>query len=237
MLSLFLMEGMEIEETFIGEATVFVPEMDLILDRGDVVAIEEFLIKKHLTEVAEDKAVSVKRIDLYIWQAILVRRLSSQSNQVVKDAIHDRYNDFYRRIGLCQTLVSCQRLEKELFYTYINGEKVQSEVTHHRTLNHMLTYIHLHIEAPFTLNGMADALRLTKPYMSGLFKQETGQTVMSYETDVKINRVKALLHDTNLSILNISERLDYYDSSHFGRVFKKVTGLTPPAFNNKKGKR
>ena len=78
MLSLFLMEGMEIEETFIGEATVFVLEMDLILDRGDVVAIEEFLIKKHLTEVAEDKAVSVKRIDLYIWQAILVRRLSSQ---------------------------------------------------------------------------------------------------------------------------------------------------------------
>lgn len=34
------------EETFIGEATVFVPEMDLLLDRGDVVAIEEFLIKK-----------------------------------------------------------------------------------------------------------------------------------------------------------------------------------------------
>jgi hypothetical protein len=53
------------------------------------VAIEEILTKKHLTEVAEDKAVSVKRIDLYIWQAILVRRLSGQSHQVVKDIIHD----------------------------------------------------------------------------------------------------------------------------------------------------
>jgi len=218
------------EETFIGDATVFVPEMDLLLGRGDLVAIEEILTKKHLTEVAEDKAVSVKRIDLYIWQAILVRRLSSQSNQVVKDAIHDRYNDFYRRIGLCQTLVSCQRLEKELFYTYINGEKVQSEVTYHRTLNYILTYIHLHIEAPFTLNDMAESLRLTKPYISQLFKQETDQTVMSYVTNVKINRAKVLLHDTNLSILNISERLGYYDSSHFGRVFKKVTGLTPRVF-------
>jgi YesN/AraC family two-component response regulator len=112
---------------------------------------------------------------------------------------------------LCQTLVSCQRLEKELFYTYINGEKVQSEVTYHRTLNHILTYIHLHIEAPFTLNDMADALRLIKPYISQIFKQETGQTVMSYVTDVKINRAKVLLHDANLSILAISERLGYYD--------------------------
>ena len=106
---------------------------------------------------------------------------------------------------------TCQRLEKELFYTYINGEKVQSEVTYHRTLNHMLTYIHLHIEAHFTLNDMAESLRLTKPYISQLFNKETGQTVMFYVTDVKINRVKVLLHDTNLSILNISERLDYYD--------------------------
>jgi len=187
--------------------------------------------------VAEDKAVSVKRIDLYIWQAILVRRLSSQSNQVVKDAIHDRYNDIYRRIGLCQTLVSCQRLKKELFYTYINGEKVQSEVTYHRTLNYILTYIHLHIEAPFTLDDMVDALRVTKLYLSLLFKQETGQTVMSYVTDVKINQAEVLLHDTNLSILAISERLGYYDSSHFGRIFKKVTGYTPRAFRNNKFKR
>ena len=131
---------------------------------------------------------------------------------------------------MCQTLVSCQRLEKELFYTYINGEKVQSEVTYHRTLNHILTYIHLHIEAPFTLDGMVDDLRVTKPYLSRLFKQETGQTVMSYVTDVKINRAKVLLRNTHLSILDISERLGYYDSSHFGRVFKKVTGLTPRAF-------
>jgi YesN/AraC family two-component response regulator len=224
------MEGMEMEETFIGDATVFVPEMDVLLDRGDLVAIEEMLTKKHLSELEEDKTVAVKQIDLYIWQAILVRRLSSQSHQVVKDIIHYRYNDFYRRIGLCQTLVSCQRLEKELFYTYINGEKVQSEVTYHRTLNHILTYIHLHIEAPFTLDGMVDALRLTKPYLSRLFKQETGQTVMSYVTDVKINRAKVLLRNTHLSILAISERLGYYDSSHFGRVFKKVTGLTPRAF-------
>lgn len=55
---------------------------------------------------------------------------------------------------------------------------------------------------------------------------------MSYVTGVKINRAKVLLHDTNLSILAISERLGYYDSSHFGRIFKKVTGLTPRMFRH-----
>jgi len=34
------------EETYIGDATVFVPEMDLLLERGDHVAIEEILTKK-----------------------------------------------------------------------------------------------------------------------------------------------------------------------------------------------
>ncbi len=103
-------------------------------------------------------------------------------------------------------------------------------MTYHRTLNHILTYIHLHIEAVFSFDGMAEALRLTKNHISQLFKQETGQTVMSYVTGVKINRAKVLLRDTNLSILAISEQLGYYDSSHFGWVFKKVTGLTPRAF-------
>ncbi|GEN57888.1 hypothetical protein GCM10012290_24620 [Halolactibacillus alkaliphilus] len=223
---------MEIEETFIGDPTVFVPEMDLLLDRGDLAAIEEILTKKHLTEVEEDKTVAVKRIDLYIWQAILVRRLSGHAHKVVKAIVHERYNDFYRRIGRVETLKNCHSLEKELFYAYIQSEKLQSEVTYHRTLNHILTYIHLHIEASFTLNGLAEALSLTKPYISQLFKQETGQTIMSYVTGVKINRAKVLLHDTNLSILAISERLGYYDSSHFGRIFKKVTGLTPRMFRH-----
>lgn len=52
------------------------------------------LLPRHKHEVEEDNTVAVKRIDLYIWQAILVRRLSGHSHQVVKGSIHDRYNDF-----------------------------------------------------------------------------------------------------------------------------------------------
>lgn len=63
--------------------------------------------------------------------------------------------------------------------------------------------------------------------LSRYFKQYVGTTLIGYITSEKINYACGLLKNTNLSVLEISSRLNYDSLAHFNRVFKKTTGKTP----------
>ena len=59
------------------------------------------------------------------------------------------------------------------------------------------------------------------------FNKYVGTTLISYITKLKINYACTLLRYTDSSPLDISSRLAYDSLSHFNRVFKKITGMSP----------
>jgi len=69
-------------------------------------------------------------------------------------------------------------------------------------------------------------------YLANLFSEVTGTTIEHYIIIHKIERVKELLIDDELSITEISYRLNYSSVAHLSSQFKKVTGLTPTFFRN-----
>lgn len=62
------------------------------------------------------------------------------------------------------------------------------------------------------------------------FKKYTGQTIISYITNLKMNHAERLLRTTNFSILDISLAVDYNSLSHFVSLFKKHTGYRPTEY-------
>ncbi|MGN0467706.1 MAG: AraC family transcriptional regulator [Acutalibacteraceae bacterium] len=68
------------------------------------------------------------------------------------------------------------------------------------------------------------------PAMIEYFKKYTGHTVSQYLKTVKIQNAKSLLKSTDLSIVEISNMLGYTSLSHFNRLFKEKTGMTPAAY-------
>jgi len=71
-------------------------------------------------------------------------------------------------------------------------------------------------------------------YLASLFSEVTGITIEHYIIIHKIERVKELLIDDELSLTEISYRLNYCSVAHLSSQFKKVTGLTPSFFRNLK---
>lgn len=65
------------------------------------------------------------------------------------------------------------------------------------------------------------------------FKQYVGTTLISHITNLKINYACTLLQYTDSSPLEISNLLEYDSLSHFNRIFKKNTGLSPIAYKKK----
>jgi AraC-like DNA-binding protein len=53
----------------------------------------------------------------------------------------------------------------------------------------------------------------------------------------KIEKVKELLLYDELTLTDISYRLDYSSVAHLSNQFKKVTGLSPSFYKELKGKR
>lgn len=88
-----------------------------------------------------------------------------------------------------------------------------------------------------TIPDYADALKVSPNHLNKLVKKNTGKTVSQWIDDSLIIRAKALLCETELSVAEVSERLNVLDVSYFIRKFKKYTGLTPLEFRKRYGGR
>lgn len=60
-----------------------------------------------------------------------------------------------------------------------------------------------------------------------VFKEKTGYSIMHFYSLIKIQKACELINFTDLSIKEISYKLDYQDPLYFSRVFKKFMGVCP----------
>ena len=68
---------------------------------------------------------------------------------------------------------------------------------------------------------------MTLTNLSQYFKNQTGQTVIDYTTNLRMEKAKELLISTELGLNDIPLQVGYLNVSSFIRRFKQLTGLTP----------
>lgn len=81
---------------------------------------------------------------------------------------------------------------------------------------------------------VAQAIGLSENYLSQIFRQELGITPWEYLNRYRIKIAKELLLQTEESVSMIATRIGFEDPSYFGRVFRKVTGLSPSEYREQK---
>ncbi len=60
-----------------------------------------------------------------------------------------------------------------------------------------------------------------------MFKKEAGITFSEYLTNVRMEKAKELLKETNFTVASICEKVGYSDLKSFTKVFAKYTNLKP----------
>jgi AraC-like DNA-binding protein len=83
----------------------------------------------------------------------------------------------------------------------------------------------------FSLEATAGKFGLNKYKFLRLFKNETGLTPNNYIILKRIEKSKILLQ-TQDDLLGVAIESGFYDATHFGKHFKKVTGVTPAAYRH-----
>ncbi|WP_462251779.1 AraC family transcriptional regulator [Ekhidna sp.] len=81
----------------------------------------------------------------------------------------------------------------------------------------------------------SDELSVTPSHLSETIKKELGQTPTDYINERLVKESQKLLRSTDLQIKELAYLLKFKDTSYFGRVFRKISGLTPAQYRNQHG--
>lgn len=82
----------------------------------------------------------------------------------------------------------------------------------------------------FSLNDMAAQFNLTPTYLSEIFKNRIGENFVEYLIKYRISAAKQMLLSSNLRVNEIAQKVGYYNTTSFIRVFKKYEGVSPGKF-------
>jgi transcriptional regulator GlxA family with amidase domain len=74
---------------------------------------------------------------------------------------------------------------------------------------------------------IASACSLSRSHFSRAFKKNTGLSPRDWFLNLRLDRAKRLLEESELTISQISLDCGFADQSHFTRVFTRMAGLTP----------
>lgn len=81
-----------------------------------------------------------------------------------------------------------------------------------------------------SLDYVAKQVHLAPAYVSYIFKQETGQSLIKYITDIKMAKARRFLEDKNMKIIQVGKACGYENQSYFNRLFKNNHGVTPKQY-------
>jgi AraC-like DNA-binding protein len=84
----------------------------------------------------------------------------------------------------------------------------------------------------FSINQLADQFHVSIAYISYLVKKEVNQNFSEYVWQLRLDKARELLLNTDLSIDEISVAVGYLNTSSFRRKFKQDTGLTPSQYRS-----
>jgi AraC family transcriptional regulator len=95
-----------------------------------------------------------------------------------------------------------------------------------------IDYINDNLGTQLSLNVLAAMLGMSPYYFERLFKQSVGDTPHQYILQCRIQRAKQLLRTTQLPIMEIAFQVGCKNHSHFSKLFRKLTGMSPRTYRN-----
>ena len=102
-----------------------------------------------------------------------------------------------------------------------------------RLLSDALAYIREHACGQLSIEDAAHVSHRNSSTLRKLFHDQLGTTFNDYLNRVRVERAIELLKDPNKSLAEIAVEVGFYDQSHFGKIFRQVTGYTPALYRKK----
>jgi AraC family transcriptional regulator len=89
-----------------------------------------------------------------------------------------------------------------------------------------------HLEEEFSLIRLAREAGMSEFHFSRAFKRTIGIKPSQYFIDLRMERARRLLRETNRSIIEVGLDVGYTSPSHFARIFCREIGISPNQYRH-----
>lgn len=162
----------------------------------------------------------------YVWIAfdgIYMNRMNNLKKHIF-NADTERFASF---IKLCYES-KIDKYSTASFLYYIYGIYLKNHIKNvsHNYPDEIKRIIKLKYMQSITVSEIAKMLNIDKRYMSRIFKEKYGKTVINYMIDIRIKKACELLKD-GYSVADTASMVGYNDSFNFSKMFSKQVGMSP----------
>lgn len=126
---------------------------------------------------------------------------------------------------------------RHLLLSAPQGEKDRSTSGIKGNIEQAKYFAERNYDKKLTLNDVAKEVHLSPKYLSRIFKEKTGMSFMEYKLQLRMEKAKGLLKESGDTIEEISYKLGYQNPESFGKIFKKMTRLSPREYREQKNKK
>lgn len=143
-------------------------------------------------------------------------------------------NDLYlQKISETQNTPTYWSILLDALDTYLNEvKKLLATQTRSIHVLHAKQYIGQNLNKTLSLNEIAAEIGLSPNYLSALFTKAEGVGIKEYIILQRIEAAKNLLMYSDKDIGMIATYIGFCSQSHFGKLFRERTGMTPHVFRS-----
>jgi len=132
--------------------------------------------------------------------------------------------------------VAMERIEGWVGECAIARASAAGSQTRPDVVQRVRAYLHEHYGDPaITLQSLAAFAGVHPNYLTQTFRKQTGLSCMQYLAQLRMEKAKELLRETDLKISDVSVRVGYENPLYFSSYFKKWVGVYPSEFKEGMG--
>ncbi|MDO4321886.1 MAG: response regulator [Lachnospiraceae bacterium] len=191
----------------------------------------------HLFRTAEEAEI------LSVFHKLLRMPMSIESMKGLRNAYHELYQLASGQLSDCLSfsqLWSPFELRREAGRMVQCIKEVQEngeEEENNQLIQEIIRFTVKHVTEDIDLNYIAERFAKTPGYVGMLFRRGAGCGFNEFVTGERIKKAKKLLKDPTVSVQRVGELCGYYNPKYFSVVFKKVTGISPRAYQKGQGEK
>jgi len=100
-------------------------------------------------------------------------------------------------------------------------------------VNNAILYLRNNYNKDISLYKVAEIVGISPPYLSRLFRDETGECFVSYLNNIRIEMAKKFIYEGEKNIKKLYKKVGFNNYSYFFTVFKEIVGYTPLVYMKK----
>ncbi|MDF2836971.1 MAG: transcriptional regulator, AraC family [Paenibacillus sp.] len=202
------------------------------LDNGDLDSIAKEL-KLIGDEIRSAEYVSYENILFVYHQLTGVTIKHLRENNVSTARIFAGRGNLYATLAAIDTLDELEEYMYEFCREIVQYlARTQSGTNHHG--ERIIQYLQERYREEIVFQDMAKEIGISYSYMRKIVYEVTGQSLIDYLNQLRIEKAKELLLDSSLTIAQIALDVGYYNAQSFNRFFRKFEGMPPSGYKASK---